>query len=157
MAHHLSFLFFSFFKRFYSVIFRERGREGEGDGEKHRCVEESLIGCLSHAPIQASGPQPRHVSWLGIKAVTFQFAGRHPTHWTTPVRPGPPPFRKLNFIGTRPCSFVYSLSMVAFMNDQVEGLHKDCIVLTKSCGHLLQKNAFILGFFPFLVLPALCS
>ena len=40
--------------------------------------------------------------------------------------------------------------MVAFMNDQVEGLHKDCIVLTKSCGHLLQKNAFILGFFPFL-------
>ena len=31
-------LFFSLFKRFYLFIFRERGREGEREGEKHQCV-----------------------------------------------------------------------------------------------------------------------
>ena len=34
----------SFFKRFYLFIFRERGREGEREGEKHQCV------VASHAP-----------------------------------------------------------------------------------------------------------
>ena len=29
---------FYFFKRFYLLIFRERGREGEREGEKHQCV-----------------------------------------------------------------------------------------------------------------------
>ena len=27
-----------FFQRFYLFIFRERGREGEREGEKHQCV-----------------------------------------------------------------------------------------------------------------------
>ena len=27
-----------FLKRFYLFIFRERGREGEREGEKHQCV-----------------------------------------------------------------------------------------------------------------------
>ena len=38
--------FFSiiFLKRFYLFIFRERGREGEREGEKHQCV------VLSHMP-----------------------------------------------------------------------------------------------------------
>ena len=31
-------LLFLFFKRFYLFIFRERGREGEIEGEKHQCV-----------------------------------------------------------------------------------------------------------------------
>ena len=30
--------FVGFFKRFYLFIFRERGREGEREGEKHQCV-----------------------------------------------------------------------------------------------------------------------
>ena len=35
--------FFSFFKkRFYLFIFRERGKEGEREGEKHQCVVASL-------------------------------------------------------------------------------------------------------------------
>ena len=33
-----------FFKRFYCFTFRERGREGEIEGEKHQCV------AASHAP-----------------------------------------------------------------------------------------------------------
>ena len=32
------FLSFFFFKRLYSFTFRERGREGEREGEKHQCV-----------------------------------------------------------------------------------------------------------------------
>ena len=29
----------SVFKRFYLFIFRERGRDGEREGEKHQCVD----------------------------------------------------------------------------------------------------------------------
>ena len=31
-------------------------------------------------------PQPRTVSWKGIKPVTLWFVGQHPTHWATPAR-----------------------------------------------------------------------
>ena len=34
----------SFFKKYFIYFFRERGREGEREGEKHRCV------VASHAP-----------------------------------------------------------------------------------------------------------
>ena len=33
-----------FLKRFYLFIFRERGREGEREGEKHQCVVDSHVG-----------------------------------------------------------------------------------------------------------------
>ena len=37
-------------------IFRQRGREGEREGEKHQCL------IASHTPhIEEPGPQPRHV------------------------------------------------------------------------------------------------
>ena len=39
-----------FFKRFDLFIFRERGREGEREVEKHRCERETLIGHLLHMP-----------------------------------------------------------------------------------------------------------
>ena len=35
---------------FYIFIFREGGREGERDGEKHLCERETLVGCLSFLP-----------------------------------------------------------------------------------------------------------
>ena len=53
--------YFSFKKIFYLSIFRERGREGKRGGVKHRCVRNTLISCLSHAPNWRPGPQPRHV------------------------------------------------------------------------------------------------
>ena len=37
--------FYLVFKRFYLFIFRERGREGEREGEKHQCV------VASHVPL----------------------------------------------------------------------------------------------------------
>ena len=40
-------------KKFYLFIFRERGREGEREGEKHHCVVVSLVpptGDLAHNP-----------------------------------------------------------------------------------------------------------
>ena len=39
-----------------------------------------------HTRRRGPGLQPRHVPWLGIKLVTFWFAGWCPTHWATPVR-----------------------------------------------------------------------
>ena len=32
------FIFLTFQKRYYLFIFRERGRKGEREGEKHQCV-----------------------------------------------------------------------------------------------------------------------
>ena len=45
----------------YLFTFRERGREGEREGEKHQCVRDTWTDCLSHAPTWGPGPQPRHV------------------------------------------------------------------------------------------------
>ena len=42
-----------FLKRFYLFIFRERGRKGEREGEKHQCVVASHAppsGDLAHSP-----------------------------------------------------------------------------------------------------------
>ena len=47
----------NFLKRFYLFIFREKGREGEREGQKHQCVVVShapqacaLTGDLAHSP-----------------------------------------------------------------------------------------------------------
>ena len=55
-----------FLKRFYLFTFRERGREGAREGEKHQCARETSIGCHSHAASWGPDPQPRHVPWLRI-------------------------------------------------------------------------------------------
>ena len=46
-----------FFLRFHLFSFRERGREGEREGEKHQCA---VAYCVP--PAEGPGPQPRHVS-----------------------------------------------------------------------------------------------
>ena len=37
------FILFIYFKRFYLFMFRERGREGDREGEKHQCVVASHV------------------------------------------------------------------------------------------------------------------
>ena len=50
------YFFLLFLKKFYLLIVRERGKEGERKGEKHQCV------VASHAPpYWGLGPQPGHV------------------------------------------------------------------------------------------------
>ena len=67
--------FWGFF-RFYLLIFRERGREGEREGEKHLCERN-----IDHLSQMACSPGmcPR----LGIELTTLQFTGRHSTIWAT--------------------------------------------------------------------------
>ena len=79
VSHH-----FFFFFRFYLFIFRERGSEGEREGQKHQCVVASRTtptGDLAHNP---------HVPWLGIQPATLWFTAcaqstkPHqpvPSHW----------------------------------------------------------------------------
>ena len=81
-------VFYSFLKkRFDLVIFLERGKErGKRGGEKHLCVREISISCLSHALNWGPNPQHRHLLWSGIEPVTFWFIGWYSIHWTTPAR-----------------------------------------------------------------------
>ena len=49
----LYFILLNIFKRLYSFIFRQRGREGEREREKHQCVVASHVpatGDLAHNP-----------------------------------------------------------------------------------------------------------
>ena len=83
LAHFQSGCFLFLLDFIYLFIFRERGREGEREGEKHLCV------VASYTPhTWGPGPQPRHVPWLGIKPTTLWFTGQHSIHWATPARTG---------------------------------------------------------------------
>ena len=69
-----------FLKRFYLLIL-ERGREGEWEGEKHRCV------VASHAPpTRDLACNPGMGPKLGIELAILWFAGLHSIHWVTPAR-----------------------------------------------------------------------
>ena len=48
--------FFKIFKKFILFLERRKGRQGEGEGEKHQCVVASPI-----PPNWGPGLQPRHV------------------------------------------------------------------------------------------------
>ena len=70
------------FLRFYLLIFREKGRKREREGEKHQCV------VASHVPFhRGPGPQPRHVPWLEIEPETCSLWDN--TQPTEPHQPGP--------------------------------------------------------------------
>ena len=92
--------------RLFKLIFREEGREGERKGEKHRCVRETLIGCLSHAPSWGPGPQSRYVSWPGIELATFQFPSQCSVYWAIPARAKLPRLLK----DTDQCKRIWGLS-----------------------------------------------
>ena len=42
--------------------------------------------CLSCTPNGGPGPQPRHVSWPGIKPAALTSTGQCSIHWATPAR-----------------------------------------------------------------------
>ena len=84
-VHISTFIFLSLFKRFYLFTFWEKGREGEREGERHRYVRETSVGCLLHTHNWGPGLQLRHVPWQGLKPATFQFLFEL-IHWATPAR-----------------------------------------------------------------------
>ena len=70
---------FSFFHRFYLFIFRERGWEGEREGEKHQCVVASHMTSAGDL-----ARKPRHVPWWGIELATLWFTGPCSIHELRP-------------------------------------------------------------------------
>ena len=66
-------------------ICRERGREGEKEGEKHWCVRDTLISCLLHTPTGDLACNPAH-ALTGNWMATFWFTGQCSIHWATPAR-----------------------------------------------------------------------
>ena len=68
----------------FIYLFLERGEGRETERKRNIVVWE--IDYLSHTPNPGPGPQPRHVSWLGIEPATFKFSGLHSVHWATPAR-----------------------------------------------------------------------
>ena len=78
--------FINLFKKDFIYLFLERVERREKVRERNFDMQDTSIGCLLHAPSWGPGPQPRHVPWLGMELVTFQFTGRHSIHWTTPAR-----------------------------------------------------------------------
>ena len=61
---------------YYLFIFRERGREGEREGEKYQCVVASPVSPPTGDLACNPGMCPR----LGIEPATFWFAGQHSVH-----------------------------------------------------------------------------
>ena len=72
------------FKRFYLLIFRERGKEREREGEKHQCERETIINCLFNKPQPGPNLQPSHTPWQRIEPVNLCFVGGCPIepHWS---------------------------------------------------------------------------
>ena len=68
-------IYLCIFYDFIYLLFRERGREGEGEGKKYQCVVAShvpLTGDLAYNP----GMYPR----LGIEHATLWSSGQHSIH-----------------------------------------------------------------------------
>ena len=57
---------------FFIIYFLRQGKRGEREREKHRCVRETRIDCLSHVPLPGTGltpgmcPDPNHTSDLSL-------------------------------------------------------------------------------------------
>ena len=72
---------FIFLQKDFIYLFLERG-EGR-EKERERNINVWLP--LTH-PHWGPGPQPRQVSWVGIKLVTLGFTGWCSIHWVTKAR-----------------------------------------------------------------------
>ena len=51
--------------KFFLIDSRERGREGEGEGDNHQCERETLISCLLHMPQPGTKPTTQACALTG--------------------------------------------------------------------------------------------
>ena len=77
--------YFILFRLRFLFIFRERRREGEREGEKHRCARRTFIGCLSHIPSGELAWNPSVCPDWESNQWPFS-SDRHSIHWATPAR-----------------------------------------------------------------------
>ena len=78
----ITFLFL--FLKYFILGSRER-RQKERERNIHVRVKHEVVASPT-LPTWRPGPQPRHVSWVGIEPPTFQPIGQHSVHWVTPAR-----------------------------------------------------------------------
>ena len=79
--------FIYFLKRFYLFIPRERGRERERQGEKHRRVRDTSIGCLQHTLCPETRPTTQACALMGESSgQPSAFSEQHPSNRATAVR-----------------------------------------------------------------------
>ena len=80
----LVFLPYFFLLKILFFIFRERGKEGEREGEK-RCERETLISCLPHAPWPGTEPATQACVLTGSCTADPLLFGKMPnqlSHWS---------------------------------------------------------------------------
>ena len=77
-------LFFFLFKDF-TCLSLERGQRREKERERNIDVRQ-IHGSVASHTLPAGDLALRHVPWLEIEPVTFQFAGWHSVHWATPAK-----------------------------------------------------------------------
>ena len=74
----------NFLKILFICLFLEIGEGRERDKERNIYVTEKHQSVASHVlPSWGPGSQPKHMPWLEIEPVTFQFTDQHSIHWAT--------------------------------------------------------------------------
>ena len=63
----------------FIFIFKEKGKEGEKEGERHQCEKETSIGCLSDAPQPVIEPTTPECALTGNQTGYLLGCGMTPT------------------------------------------------------------------------------
>ena len=117
---------FLFFLRFYSFIFRERGREGEREGEKHQCVVASYA-----SPIGDLACNPRMCpDW---ESNQWPFGSQASTQSTDPHQP------ELLFL-IKDANYVPTQKLLLKINSQKVNCKTSDVLFTNRTYHLKREG-----------------
>ena len=96
------FWYFTFFSLLKKILFsfREMGMEGERDGEKHQCVRDTSISCLSQTLNQRPGNPGMCPNW---ELNQWPFCSQASAQSTEPHQPGPHSLVLLVLLSSQGC------------------------------------------------------
>ena len=130
-----------FFLRFYLFIFRERGRDGERDEEKHQCVRETSTDWSRLACLQP-GTWPTTQACTVTRNRTGDLLVSRPNQSPEPHQPGQPRLFKSQH-GLAPSSvpnshYNFGDKFKIFTENQIHLVHQHCKFL--DCRHTLYSQ-----------------